>query len=134
MKFNKKGFTLVELLAVIVILAIIAVIAVPSILAIIEGARKDSFRADVRSAFKAAELEYVRTAMTGDGGEQTYYVATDLDLDNNNFKSGTLVVTLSGDDTVVSIGSTLVGKTYKTALSITYIDDINGETAVIEKP
>ncbi len=41
-KMNKKGFTLVELLAVIVVLAIILVIAVPRILDVIESARKES--------------------------------------------------------------------------------------------
>ena len=40
MKRNTKGFTLVELLAVIVILAIIALIATPIILGVIEDARK----------------------------------------------------------------------------------------------
>ena len=41
-RMNKKGFTLVELLAVIVVLAIILVIAVPRILDVIESARKES--------------------------------------------------------------------------------------------
>jgi type IV pilus assembly protein PilA len=36
-KFQKQGFTLVELLAVIVILAIILAIAVPSITSLIEN-------------------------------------------------------------------------------------------------
>ena len=40
---NKKGFTLVELLAVIVILAIIMVIATQQIGKVISGARADSF-------------------------------------------------------------------------------------------
>ena len=41
-RMNKKGFTLVELLAVIVVLAIILVIAVPRILDVIESARKEA--------------------------------------------------------------------------------------------
>lgn len=40
MKNNKKGFTLVELLAVIVILAIIALIATPIILNVIDNAKE----------------------------------------------------------------------------------------------
>ena len=39
-KNNKYGFTLVELLAVIVILAIILVIAVPKVISIIEDVKK----------------------------------------------------------------------------------------------
>ena len=42
-KYNKKGFTLVELLAVIVVLAIIALITIPVTLNIIENARKGAF-------------------------------------------------------------------------------------------
>ena len=41
---KKNGFTLVELLAVIVILAIILVIAVPKILNVIEETKKDSLK------------------------------------------------------------------------------------------
>ena len=46
-EMKRNGFTLVELLAVIVILAIILLIAVPNILGVIEGAREDS---DISSA------------------------------------------------------------------------------------
>lgn len=45
---NNKGFTLVELLAVIVILAIILAIAVPGISKIIEGSKKGAFEADAK--------------------------------------------------------------------------------------
>lgn len=51
MKKNTKGFTLVELLAVIVILAIIALIATPIILGVIDDARK--------GAAKSSALGYV---------------------------------------------------------------------------
>ena len=45
---NNKGFTLVELLAVIVILAIILAIAVPGISKILEGSKKSAFEADAK--------------------------------------------------------------------------------------
>ena len=41
---KKKGFTLVELLAVIVILAIIALITTPLILNVIENAKKGNYK------------------------------------------------------------------------------------------
>ena len=44
MKKNKNAFTLIELLAVIVILAVILVIAMPRILDVIETSKKDSFK------------------------------------------------------------------------------------------
>ena len=82
---KRKGFTLVELLAVIVILAIIAVIAVPSILKIISGAREDSVKASARSAIKAIELEVTKDTT----GTKTSGYLTALDIDNNPFKGGT---------------------------------------------
>lgn len=42
-KLNKKGFTLVELLAVIVILGVIMLIAIPSVGTIIKNSRENSF-------------------------------------------------------------------------------------------
>jgi type IV pilus assembly protein PilA len=41
---NKRGFTLVELLAVIVILAIILVIAIPNVIKVIDKARLDTYK------------------------------------------------------------------------------------------
>jgi len=55
---NKKGFTLVELLAVVVILALIALIASPIILNIIENSRKSSFASSMDGAVRAIENFY----------------------------------------------------------------------------
>jgi type IV pilus assembly protein PilA len=57
MKNKKKGFTLVELLAVIVILAIILAIAVPNVLGIINKSRNDSFISTAKMIVSAAKLK-----------------------------------------------------------------------------
>lgn len=57
MKTNKKGFTLVELLAVIVILAIILAIAIPGIGNIINTAKRGAFESDVKMMLKDIELK-----------------------------------------------------------------------------
>ncbi|MDD4298966.1 MAG: prepilin-type N-terminal cleavage/methylation domain-containing protein, partial [Bacilli bacterium] len=49
---QKKGFTLVELLAVIVILAIILAIAVPGITGLIESTTKSAFASDAKMIIK----------------------------------------------------------------------------------
>lgn len=54
---NRKGFTLVELLAVIVILAIILAIAVPNVVGIINKSRDDSFISTARMMVSAARLK-----------------------------------------------------------------------------
>ena len=53
-----KGFTLVELLAVIVILAIIALIATPIVLNVINDAQKGADARSVEAYGKAWELNY----------------------------------------------------------------------------
>ncbi|QHE53143.1 competence type IV pilus major pilin ComGC [Pontibacillus sp. HMF3514] len=53
---NEKGFTLVELLAVIVILGIIAAIAVPSIAGIIDNTKQDAHEANGIAMIEASRL------------------------------------------------------------------------------
>ena len=57
----KKGFTLVELLAVIVILAIIMVIAAPHILKIIDSSRDTAWDDNVKLIKRAMEIDYSTT-------------------------------------------------------------------------
>lgn len=59
-KMNNKGFTLVELLAVVVVLAIVAAIAMRSITGIIKNNRIDSFSASINSAIEGAQLSCVQ--------------------------------------------------------------------------
>ena len=56
---NKKGFTLVELLAVIVILAVILVIAIPQIMNTIKTARISSFKDSAILIAEQAEKDYL---------------------------------------------------------------------------
>lgn len=60
MKINKKGFTLVELLAVIVILAIIALIATPIILNVIDEAREGAAKNSAYGYIDAVEKANVQ--------------------------------------------------------------------------
>jgi len=60
---NRKGFTLVELLAVIVILAIILAIAVPGITGIIQSAEKGSFESDAKMIVTGIEYEVLQSTV-----------------------------------------------------------------------
>lgn len=67
-KFNFKewikGFTLVELLAVIVILAIIMIIAIPNVLNVMEQSKKKSFITFAQKINKQIQEKYLQDSMT----------------------------------------------------------------------
>ena len=60
---KQNGFTLVELLAVIVILAIILAIAVPSISGIINNSKKSAFEADVKMIITGIEYKTLQSTV-----------------------------------------------------------------------
>lgn len=58
MKLNKKGFTLVELLAAMVILAAIMVIAVPNVMGILNNSRASTYVEDAKKLLSLAEYKF----------------------------------------------------------------------------
>ena len=61
----KKGFTLVELLAVIVILAIIMLIAIPAVLSTLESARRKTFYEYADKSVGVAEKQFAEDQING---------------------------------------------------------------------
>ena len=66
-RINKKGFTLVELLAVIVIMGILMMVAIPSISRVIENSRKDTFVDIAKSYANAAKTLWTADTLTCEG-------------------------------------------------------------------
>ena len=60
---NKKGFTLVELLAVIAILAILVIIALPNVMGMFNEAKKSSFTTEVKEVYKQAQQTWIMDSM-----------------------------------------------------------------------
>ena len=86
---NKKGFTLVELLAVIAILALLVIIALPNVLSMFNNAKKDLFFTEAKNVFKESAKKYISDNMHSSKEENTYCKSkTDsknpLDMDSNN--------------------------------------------------
>ena len=118
MKLNKKGFTLVELLAVIVVLAIIALIGTVSMNAVFDSARKSTAAANA-AALKSATKNYCQSKMMMDNGEAPTS-ATDTDIQpyydgNGAIATATEDITISNNCQTIGMGTvsvTLSGKTY----------------------
>ncbi len=103
---NKKGFTLVELLAVIAILAILVIIAMPNVLEMFNKAKQDAFETEVKSHVKSVSGQYITTGkliysnvvegahrLPMDGEELDYYIVVDtrgniktLNVTNGSYK------------------------------------------------
>ena len=69
---NKKGFTLVELLAVIAILAILVIIALPNVMGMFNTAKKNSFATEVKEVYKTAQQQWMLDNMTSAATTITY--------------------------------------------------------------
>ena len=55
---NKKGFTLIELIAVVTIMAIIALLATPNIISMIENGKKEQYVSDAKEFISKATYMY----------------------------------------------------------------------------
>ena len=55
-KMNQRGFTLVELIVVLVILAILAAMLVPALLGYIDKAREKQYALEARSIYEATQI------------------------------------------------------------------------------
>ena len=62
---NKKGFTLVELLAVIAILAILVIIALPNVINMYNKAQKETFLTEAKNIYRESEKVYLSDAISG---------------------------------------------------------------------
>ena len=102
---KKNGFTLVELLAVIVILAIIMIISIPAVLNTMQIAREKTFGEYVTKVYDVAEKKYLEQELT-DGVEEyvRYDITKDIGLNNTGNYKGYVVFVRGTDKTDVYIG------------------------------
>lgn len=107
----RKGFTLIEVLVVIVILAIIALIVTPTILNIISSADKSSAEVSMRNIDHAVDLYYQRKEMAGTF-RQTIFTCQDgectsgnetLKTESNGIQRGTIIIDNNGKGRYLSM-------------------------------
>ena len=94
---KKKGFTLVELLAVIAILAVLVIIALPNVLKLFRNAKQNTFITEVQNLVRSAEDKFLTSSL--------------LSGNNTCFDSSSNPLDMSGrDDLVYVIKLTKKGK------------------------
>ena len=76
---NNKGFTLVELLAVIAILAILVIIALPNVLKMFNDAKKNSFLTEAKTVYSEAGKKYISDSIASPGNNEHIYCKSKTD-------------------------------------------------------
>ena len=96
---NKKGFTLTELIAILVIISIVALIAVPAVINSIKNNNHDSYNGVVNDIILASETYAANMGasivqVSVETLKQAGYLPTDLKnpIDNTNFNGCVYVV------------------------------------------
>jgi type IV pilus assembly protein PilA len=140
---KKRGFTLVELLAVIVILAVTLAIAVPNVLGIIENTRKESFASTGKMMANAAknvvtsEPKYVPS---GPGkGRVIPWAALSLDnvskdVDGGTYDTANCYVVVVNDNGSYRYFITLKGSKRAIDLKESTNISVDSDTSVTEAP
>ena len=98
---KNKGFTLVELLAVIAILAILVIIALPNVLKMFNDSKKNSFLTEAKTLYSEVSKKYISETMKGN--KLTYISSEDdtkLEMTGRNLQ---YCVLLNTDGSVKSM-------------------------------
>ena len=143
-KNNKKGFTLVELIAVIAILSILLVMALPQVLELFNDSREGAFITQVQSIYRAAEEQYVSDQLLpNEGSTATRYCrdATNSNTEDDLTVSSDAVyydIEFNSDGQVtkiiVSDGSKYSYTSTSSPVKIGDIETIDSELATITCP
>ena len=127
MRKKKNAFTLIELLAVIVILAVILVISIPRILDVIETSKKDSFKNSAQLIADSAEKKKASDKLLDKDEEITCKDVAKIN--DEDYASCTITFDESGIAKV-----SIVGKGKFDGLKITNGTKKNAEVKEITKP
>ena len=90
-KVKSKGFTLIELISVIILMGVIALITVPIIKDTMESAREKNFKNSAIGLIEAANEYYLNSKLTGD-----YFEEIEFKVNNGKMVSGDKELSFNG--------------------------------------
>ena len=122
---KKKGFTLVELLAVIAILAILVIIALPNVLSMFNQAKEDVFLTEAKNIFKESASKYITDNMHNSKAGNIYCKSA---TDSKN------PLDIESSDTYYYIEKDSMGKTIKFVVwnNSGYVTKITGSDIALD--
>ena len=109
-KLNKKGFTLVELLAVIVILALLIVVVATTALPAMNNAKKSALKTYAQRVIEQAKTYYTTECVLKTGGScdySTWTLKTVMGADADETKYQLSITDIDYEDGVVKIDGTV---------------------------
>ena len=136
MKLNKNGYTLIELLAVIVILATIVMIAAPNVSGYLESSRKKAYVLNAKQVVEAVSNDVLMN------GSKSAYNIEDINklLDSKHrlvtspygqsYSNGSYVK-VEKDDTGNNVYSICLTDTGKNGIELTSVADLNDDSVKV---
>ena len=101
---KKSGFTLIEIIAVLVILAVLAAVAIPRYISLIDDARDQALQGAVAAGLSHVSMAYGRLCLQNDaeptGAELATECGTTNPMDETDYTYG---FAASGNDVVVTV-------------------------------